>query len=294
MTKGEKRKHFYQKLRNKYRLAIFNEQTYEEVFGIRLSRLNVFTSIGSILIFLIIIVIFLTAFTGLREYIPGYPSGKERRMILRNAELVDSLLYEIDRRDRFIKDIRTIVSGEIPEGAVMNANEDSANQVNSNQSVSFKKSTEDSLFRMQVEQEERFNLSVFEDKNQRTKLEHTFFFTPLKGVIVNKFGDSQRHYGVDIVAAPDARVASVLDGTIVFTGWTVETGYVIQVQHENNLISIYKHNSVLLKEMGDRVKAGEAIAKVGNSGELTTGPHLHFELWYNGAPLNPENHISFN
>jgi murein DD-endopeptidase MepM/ murein hydrolase activator NlpD len=294
MAKGEKTKKLYNKLRNKYRLAIFNEQTYEEVFGMRMSRLNVFTLVGSTSILLIILVSLLIAFTGLREYIPGYPSGHEIRLIRRNAQLVDSLLFEIERRDRFFKDIKTIVSGEIPAGALQETEEVEEAPAGSNTHISFDKSAEDSLFRLQVEQEERFNLSVLENPGQKFRLEQTFFFTPLKGVVVNKFGDSQGHYGIDIVAGPGARVSSILDGTVVFTGWTVETGYVIQVQHANNLISVYKHNSLLLKKMGDRIKAGEAIANVGNSGELTTGPHLHFEMWYNGVPLNPEEHIAFN
>ncbi|MCU4174590.1 M23 family metallopeptidase [Carboxylicivirga sp. N1Y90] len=291
MAKVEKGKKLVQKLRFKYRLAIFNEQTYEEVFGMRLSRLNVFVTIGVSSILLIISVIFLIAFTGLREYIPGYPSGKERRLLIQNAQRVDSLILEIDRRDRFFKDIRAIVSGDVPAGAKQE-DEENASPVD-NSKISFKKSEEDSLFREQVEREEKFNLAVFEGNSRKFELEHSFLFTPIKGVVVNKFGDSKGHYGVDIVTKEGERVSAVLDGTVVFTGWTVETGYVIQIQHTNNLISLYKHNERLLKSMGDQVQAGEAIARVGNSGELTTGPHLHFELWYNGVALDAEQYMSF-
>jgi murein DD-endopeptidase MepM/ murein hydrolase activator NlpD len=112
-------------------------------------------------------------------------------------------------------------------------------------------------------------------------------------MVVNKFGDPRGHFGVDIVAGPGARVSAVMDGVVIFSGWTVETGYVIQLQHANNFISMYKHNERLLKTTGEHVKAGEAIANVGNSGELTTGPHLHFELWHNGIPLDPQEYISF-
>ncbi len=295
MAKSEKRKALYEKLRNHYRLSIFNEQTYEEVLGMRLSRLKVFTVVGITSMLLIVLVTLLIAFTGLREYIPGYPSGEERRMIVRNAQLVDSLMLEIQRRDRFFNDIKSIVNGDIPQGAspddVIKEEDDIEPK---KQKIHFNKSAEDSLFRLQVEEQEKFNLSDQGSSGARFKLEQTSFFPPLKGVIVNRFGGSRGHYGVDIVAGPAARVSSVLDGTVFFAGWTVETGYVIGIQHANNLVSFYKHNSLLLKRVGDRVKAGEAIANVGNSGEFTTGPHLHFELWYNGIPLNPEEYIDFN
>lgn len=291
MANAEKGNKLVQKLRHKYRLAIFNEQTFEEVFGIRLSRLNVFTLGGATLIILIVSVIFLIAFTDLREYIPGYPDGQQRRLIKQNYMRVDSLIAEIERRDRFISDIRAIMSGEVPEGGEQET-KDSVHRIESTK-ISFQKSEEDSLFRQQVEKEEKFNLAVFEGNSRKIELEHSFLFPPIKGVVTNKFGDTQGHFGVDVVAKPGARVSAVLDGTVIFTGWTVETGYVIQVQHANNLISVYKHNERLLKKMGEHVQAGEAIAHVGNSGELTTGPHLHFELWYNGVPLNGELYISF-
>ena len=291
MAKVEKSKSLVDKLRHKYRLAVFNEQTFEEVFGMRLSRLNVFITIGITSIVLIVFVIYLIAFTGLREYIPGYPSGHERRLIIQNTQRVDSLIWEIERRDKFFRDIRAIMSGELPEGATAE-DIDSLNEYNNN-TISFKKSEEDSIFRDQIEREEKFNLSAFETTSSKLELEHRFLFTPLKGVVVNKFGESEGHYGVDIVAKEGARVSSVLEGTVIFTGWTVETGYVIQVQHSHNLISLYKHNERLLKSMGDKVQAGEAIAHVGNSGEFTTGPHLHFELWYNGVAIDAEQYMSF-
>lgn len=292
MAREEKGKKIVDKLRHKYRLAIFNEQTFEEVFGMRFSRLNVFTILGVSLTVLIVAVIFLIAFTGLREYIPGYPDGQQRRLIVQNSQRVDSLIMEVERRDKFFRDIRSIMSGEVPEGSMPEDVKDAVGG-DENNSVVFKKSEEDSIFREQVEKEEKFNLAVFDNNSTKFELEHSFLFTPLKGVVVNKFGESQDHYGVDIVATPGARVSAVLDGTVVFTGWTVETGYVIQLQHSNNLISLYKHNESLLKSMGDKVQAGEAIASVGNSGELTTGPHLHFELWYNGVPLDAEQYMSF-
>ncbi|NLX73296.1 MAG: M23 family metallopeptidase [Bacteroidales bacterium] len=294
MATQKKNKSFLKKLSSKYRFAIFNEQTYEELFVVRLSRLNVFTIVGTFGIVLIILVSILISFTGLREYIPGYPDSQQRLLIVRNAQRVDSLLVEIEKRDNFINNFQNIIKGEVPEpGEDVDRNVQTALNEASDMDLSFSRSAEDSLLRMQVEREERFNLSVRETPSRAIALESAFFVSPIKGMVVNTFGETSGHYGVDIVAAPGSRVASVMDGMVVFSGWTVETGYVIQIQHQNNLISIYKHNEIILKEVGQVVKAGEAIARVGNSGELTSGPHLHFELWYNGLPLNPVDYISF-
>lgn len=294
MATQKKNKSFLKKLSSKYRFAIFNEQTYEELFVVRLSRLNVFTIVGTFGIILIILVSILISFTGLREYIPGYPDSQQRLLIVRNAQRVDSLLVEIEKRDNFINNFQNIIKGEVPEpGEDVDRNVQTALNEASDMDLSFSRSAEDSLLRMQVEREERFNLSVRETPSRAIALESAFFVSPIKGMVVNTFGETSGHYGVDIVAAPGSRVASIMDGMVVFSGWTVETGYVIQIQHQNNLISIYKHNEIILKEVGQVVKAGEAIARVGNSGELTSGPHLHFELWYNGLPLNPVDYISF-
>ena len=293
MDRSNKKKSFLKKLRNQYRFAVFNEQTYEELFVFRLSRLNVATIFGTLGIVLVVLVTFLIAFTSLREYIPGYPDSNQRLLIVRNTQRVDSLFIEIEKRDKFINSFQAILRGENPDSIALN---DGVPEI-SNQpapNMNFSRSQEDSIFRVRVEKEERFNLSV---RNQspvkEVALENTFFFSPIKGMIVNGFGETKNHYGVDILAATGSHVSAVMDGMVVFSGWTVETGYVIQIQHPNNIISIYKHNQNLLKEVGQLVKAGEAIARVGNSGELTSGPHLHFELWFNGTPLNPAEYISF-
>lgn len=296
-----KRKEFVKKLRSKYKLAIFNEQTYQEVLVLRLSRLNVFTIVGASAIVLIILVVLLISFTGLREYIPGYPDANQRLMIVRNAQRVDSLYVEIEKRNKFIENMQDIVRGEVPEGAYKNPDQEDmpAGGEKTNEAeegfgnVEFSRSEEDSVFRELVEREERFSLNEASGNQNRSRLSNTFFNTPLKGMVVNEFGDPTGHYGVDVVAGPGARVSAVMDGVVFFSEWTVETGYVIQIQHANNLISVYKHNERLLKSAGDHVKAGEAIANVGNSGELTTGPHLHFELWHSGVPLDPQEYISF-
>lgn len=292
MDKPNKNRSFLKKFRNQYRFAVFNEQTYEELFVFRLSKLNVVTIFGALSILLIVLVTLLIAFTSLREYIPGYPDANQRLLIVRNSQRVDSLIFEIDRRDKFINSFQAILRGDHPDSLTI-TNESAVGPMQSASDMDFAPSQEDSIFRASIEREERFNLSVQQNQVKVEALESAFFFSPIKGVVVNNFGETKNHYGVDILAASGTHVSAIMDGTVIFSGWTVETGYVIQVQHPNNIISVYKHNQNLLKEMGQVVKAGEAIARVGNSGELTSGPHLHFELWYNGIPLNPVEYISF-
>ena len=152
---------------------------------------------------------------------------------------------------------------------------------------------DDSLLRMLVESQDQYELLSSNDKAFASGIGSYVFFTPLKGTVTTPFSALNKHYGVDIVSAPDEVIKSALDGTVIFSNWTSETGYVIGIQHSNNLFTIYKHNSALLKKEGDYVKAGEVVAIIGNTGELTSGPHLHFELWYNGSPVNPKDYVSF-
>ena len=278
------------RLRQKLRFTVIVDKTFEELFSLKFNIIRLFFIVGALAILLIVGVTVLIAFTGLREYIPGYPSGEERRMIISNMQRVDSLIMEVELRDAVLTQMRQAISGELPVEAFK---QDSLKKVAMKQRVelSSKISKTDSVFRATVEAEDRYNV---EDQGvSDTKLEMMFLFPPIKGIVTDKFGDARGHLGVDVVSAEGTRVSSILDGTVIFSEWTVETGYVMMVQHDNQLVSVYKHNGKLLKKAGMRVAAGEAIAMVGNSGELTTGPHLHFELWYSGVPLNPENYISF-
>jgi murein DD-endopeptidase MepM/ murein hydrolase activator NlpD len=145
-----------------------------------------------------------------------------------------------------------------------------------------------------IESQDRFELNTQEQHSSKTNdISSFFFFTPVKGTVTNVFNSAEKHFGVDIAAAPNEAIKATLDGTVILSAWTSETGYIITIQHSNNLVSVYKHNSALLKKAGTYVKAGEAIAIIGNSGEYTSGPHLHFELWYNGSPVNPKDYIAF-
>lgn len=286
MSKKEKKK-IIEKLRNRYRLIIYNDSTYQTVWSMKLSRLRVFTVGGLLSIILIILTTLIIAYTPLREYIPGYPSAQVRKMIIENSLLVDSLEKQITMRDSYFENIKAIVKGEVPSSE--SNSKDSAVVVTK---VKFNKYNHDSIFRQKL-MEEQLNLSIQKSGKSSQDISKIHFFTPLKGMINEKFNAAKEHYAVDIIAEPTSRVSAILDGSVIFADYTVATGYVIYIQHENNIVSVYKHNAELLKKTGSKVKAGEAIAIMGNSGELTTGPHLHFELWYNGVPLNPEMYIDF-
>jgi len=276
--------------RDKYRFAIYNDKTFEEVWRIRMTRYNGFLLIIFLVFFITGLTTVLIAFTNLREFVPGYPDGNTRRNIIMNALRLDSLENELVLRDQYFNNINAIISGREPVDRVA-GQDTSANYAN----IIFNSSSEDSLLRMQVEEEEQYNLTFLADYTERSiNLSNIHFFPPVKGVVSGHFSPRTRHYGTDIVTTPKAVISATLDGTVIFTGWTMETGWVIQVQHSNNLVSLYKHNTTLLKDMGDVVSAGEGIAVVGDSGELyTSGPHLHFEIWYNGKPVNPEDYILF-
>lgn len=287
MTKDEKKKSTW---RDKYRFSVVNDHTFEEVWRIRLTRYNAFLLISLLLFFIIGGTVSMISFTNLREFIPGYPDVDMRRNILLSAIRLDSLERELDLRDKYFVNLSNIISGKPPvENVFMQDTEKDYS------SVSFTITPEDSALRARIENEERFNLTVRPVVTETSvNLAGLHFFPPVKGVISAKFDARSKHFGTDIVTTPKAVVSSALDGTVVFTGWTMETGFVIEVQHQNNIVSIYKHNSSLLKETGDLVRAGEAISIVGDSGELyTSGPHLHFEIWYKGSPLDPEKHILF-
>lgn len=290
MSRLKEKTPLLEKLKNKYRLTISNEATFDEVLSIRLSRLRVFTVTGLFSILLIALVTVFIAFTPLREYIPGYPDGEMRRNIENNAIMVDSLINELDKRDRFFQGIRNVISGNDFD----NLEQSEADSIvdPKYKDLSFSSSTVDSLFRKEHEEDEKFNLSLG-SSGKVQGLASVHFFAPIGGMVSNHFNSKLEHFGTDIVGGMNGRISAVLDGTVIFSEWTLNTGYVIQIQHTNNLLSIYKHNSELLKKAGEHVKAGEAIALLGNSGELTSGPHLHFELWHNGRALNPEDYIKF-
>ncbi len=285
---ANKKKSFLEKFKHKYRLSIYRDETYQEVLNLKLSKLNVFTLVGIITIVFLTIVISIIAYTPVREFIPGYPDENTVASIRKNEFLLDSLEFELSKRDRYFDNLKKILSGEDPDNY-----DNYADTSVRYENIEFSRSAEDSLLRQMIEKEEQFDLSYSSALKSQSSISSIHFFPPIKGLVTNSFSTSNNHYGIDIVAAPNEVVKAILDGTVTMSSWTLETGWVIQIQHDNNLLSIYKHNAELLKRQGDFVKAGDPIAIIGNSGELTTGPHLHFELWHNMAPINPLDYMVF-
>ncbi len=269
-------------------MVLLNEDTFEEVGNMRLTRLNLIALVGIGLILLVAITYILIAFTNIRELIPGYPDAAMRQDIRTNAMKLDSLAHEQSVRDKYFDNLNRIISGDVPE-MYMN---DTSGMVDS-RDINFMRSSNDSLLRQQVEAEEQFRLSVLDDSQENKRLHDLHFFTPVDGMISGEFSPADGHFGIDLVAEPDEVVKATLDGTVTMSTWTLETGYVIQIQHDYEIISVYKHCASLFKAAGEKVAVGDAIAIVGNSGELTTGPHLHFELWHDRVPLDPVDYIVF-
>jgi len=286
MAKSENNKRNW---RDKYRFSIYNDVTFEEVWRVRLTRYNAFLLISLLVFFLIGSTTSLIAFTNLREFIPGYPDVTMRRNILMSAIRLDSLERELELRDKYFANLNAVISGKQPIETIS-----PRDTTVKRGSIKFSDSPEDSALRNQIEKEEKYNLSLGPIGNESTSLASLHFFPPVKGIVTGKFDPRTRHFATDIVTKQKSPVMAALDGTVIFTGWTMETGYVIEMQHANNLVTVYKHNTAILKEPGDLVRAGEPISIVGDSGELyTSGPHLHFEIWFKGTPLDPEKHVFF-
>ncbi len=287
----KKKRSFFHKLKHTYRLVFFNDNTFEEVWHLRFTLMNVLSIAGTIFIILVGGSMALVMFTPMRELVPGYPTDAMRRQVVANAIRLDSLEHEIQLRDKYFNTVNAIISGREPE--MVDPNTENNPNVNY-ENITFTRSEQDSLLRKQVEEEEQFNFVIrSQPASEEASLSKMHPFKPIEGVVTSTFDLGSNHFGIDIVAPPNEVVKSILDGTVIMAAWTSETGYVIQIQHAANILSIYKHNANLLKKAGDRVKAGDAIAIIGNSGELTTGPHLHFEMWQNGKPVNPQDYIVF-
>lgn len=287
MTNKTKDKKFAKKLLHKYRLIILNEDTFEERFAIKLTRLNVFVIMSISTIFLIAATTVLIAFTPLREYIPGYSSISLKRKATQLSYKTDSIQQAIAINQQYLESIKRVLKGDV---STVNFNKDSiinAAEIDLNL-INLIPSAEDSLLREKIDKEDKYNL--FESATSKVNF---VLFPPVNGTISEGYSVQDKHYAIDIVVAKDTPVKATADGTVILAEWTTQTGYVVVIEHTNGLISVYKHNASLTKAQGDLVKSGEVIAISGNAGELTTGPHLHFELWSNGYPINPTTFIDF-
>lgn len=280
------RKAFWHNIRFKYKLSIVNENTLEEVVGIHVSKLN---GLSVLLVFCLVIFFIaslIIVFTPLRNYLPGYMNSEVRAQVVSNALRADSLQAALDRQNRYVMNIRDILSGQVKADTVQSI--DSLTDVREEELLARSQIEEE--FRRQYEAKERYNLTAITEAKDATGF---IFYRPVRGVMSTNFNPDNRHYGVDLTASPNETILSVLEGTVIFAGYTPEWGYVIQIQHPQNFISVYKHCNSLMKREGDKVKGGEGIALVGDAINKDDKPHLHFELWHKGNAVNPEQYVVF-
>lgn len=284
-TPQPKRKRLMKKLKSKFRLTVLNEKTFEEQFSYSLTPMNLIIMLGGFLLVFGALFYALIAYTPVKRLLPGYTDQTFNVEAMEARMRVDSLLEVSRQQERFIKDLRVILSG----GTLSNAADTGSKEMQS-ANLNYIASGVDNSLRQQLSEQDRYNLTLEEEKGNSKK--GFLLFKPVNGTISNSFNAQSGHYGVDLVAPKEDPVKAVLDGTVIVASFTADGGNVIQIQHANNFISVYKHNSVLLKKSGDQVKAGESIAFIGDSGDHSEGPHLHFELWENGMPVNPADYIS--
>ncbi len=271
----------------KYRLSLLDDQTHERLWNMKFTRTSLLvTSISCVIVF-ILIIFCITAYTPVRTFIPGYPDAHSKRAAIQNAMRIDSLERVVKSWELYTENLRRVLDGADPVSidSIMGRKDRTLQATGSMEA-----GKQDSILREKVIKEEQFDLS--ERRQRDLPIEGMHFFVPLKGVISQGY-DKIVHPYIDITAPANSVVMAVLDGTVIFAGWNDEAGYTIQIQHENDIVSTYKHNQKLLKKTGDKVSAGSPVALVGNTGSLSTGDHLHFELWYKGNAVDPTKYINF-
>jgi murein DD-endopeptidase MepM/ murein hydrolase activator NlpD len=283
-----KRDEFWKKMRFKYKLSFLNENTLEEVFTFHLSRLSGLLAMAFFVMVLITLTAFVIIKTPIRNYLPGYLDSEIRQVVIDNALRADSLEQRLTIEARYLNNISAILKGEMVADDIPKLD-----SVTGNSNNSLEKSDLASNFVHNYEEEEKYNLNVLTSSSVQHS-DNPVFYKPVRGVISSLFDTQEKHYGIDIAASPKESVLATMKGTIIFTGFDPNAGYVIQIQHSNGFVSVYKHNASLLKKQGEEVNGGEAIALVGNTGNLSTGDHLHFELWYKGKPVDPCEYINFD
>lgn len=283
----KRRMPFWRNFKFKYKLTIINENTLEEVVGIHVSKLNGVSVLLTAFLIIFLVTSVIIIWTPLRNYLPGYMNTEVRSQIVNNALRADSLQLALMRQNQYILNIQDILSGKVKADSVGSI--DSLTTARAEELVG--RSPQEEEFRKKYEEQERYNLNAV-GKDQAVA--GLVFYRPTRGVMSNNFSPDRRHFGVDITANPHESIVATLDGTVILATYTANYGYVMQVQHSQNLVSVYKHCGTMLKQEGDRVKGGEVIALISekkNEGE--TQPHLHFEMWKNGNPINPEKYIVF-
>lgn len=282
-----KRKKLLKRLKSRFRLTVLNENTFEEKLSYSLTPLNLIVMFGGLLVVFGALIYLLVAYTPLKNYvIPDYAASGYREEA-RTARLrVDSLLEVTRQNEKYMTDLKVILAG----GSLTNS-ADSGKKDIENTNLQYEVADVDDALRQKLSEEDRFSLEV--ENNDNADKRGFLLFKPVNGTVTGSFNPKSGHFGIDLVAPKDDPVKAVLDGTVISAAFTADGGNVIQIQHANNLISVYMHNSALLRKSGDIVKAGESIAFIGDSGDHSEGPHLHFELWDNGIAVDPMEYLSF-
>lgn len=272
---------------DRFRISLVDDMSHRQLWMLRFTRNGLIVTLASVVVVTFVLVFSLIAFTPVRTFIPGYPDAHTKRAAINNAIKIDSLERVISTWAVYSGNLKKVLAGEEPvdiDSLIRSMAKDDALEVSAGMH------DKDSLLRENVHQSEQFGLA--ESQRRNMPIEGLHFFVPLKGVISQNY-DKLRHPYIDITAPANSVVMSVLDGTVINAGWSDDSGYTIQIQHSDDVISIYKHNQKLLKKTGDKVTAGTPVALVGNTGSLTTGDHLHFELWYKGDAVDPTKYINF-
>ncbi len=285
------------KLNRKYDFSMTHDETGQSMLKFRLNLLNLIWVILGVALLLIVITSIIIAFTPLREYIPGYTDTNLNREVYQLNLRADSLEKEMRKKDIYFQNLQKIVSGYdfAADSTLASLNIYEPLPQSVTDTITLHKSVQDSLLRVEYEAQSQYNL-FGDDQLPPTKPSSLVksFFVPLNGSVITAFNADEGHFGVDIATDGDQIINATLDGTVVFSTWSINNGYCIGIQHEDSYFSVYKHNSTLLKKEGDYVKAGEAIAILGRSGGTEAFEHLHFELWHNGVPLNPEEYMTLS
>jgi murein DD-endopeptidase MepM/ murein hydrolase activator NlpD len=282
---GEKKiKKLKKQASKNYRLAVMEEDSYQEMFALSLSKRNIFLITSSVTFIIILITTLLIFYTPIREYIPGYDTSKLRIQAVQNLEKLDSLMISLKQNEQFVEAFSRTLLGE----EFKSQYEDSQLKAVDLTELAVSINIEDSILRKIVEVEDRFNIIEKDETLIAPNL-----VSPANGLISEGFDYGKQHYGVDIVLKERTPIKAVYDGIVLFSEWTLNYGYTVVIFHKNELISTYKHNESVKVKTGDFVQTGEVIALSGNTGELTSGPHLHLELWDLQGPLNPEDLIKF-
>lgn len=283
----EKKEGFWEKLRKPFKVVAINPETFEEKWEFRLSNYNLLTLLSLLILLVLVLTTVVFIFTPIGQLIPTVYEGDSEVQIQEQYKSIATLEEEARINFQYYDNWRKVISGEdMGDSAIYGKQPDI--EINSDEFTEIK-SEEDSILRQQMENEE-----IPSDLGQKEMSETSFFYTPIKGKISNSYNPKKGHYGVDVVAPKNSTINATLGGTVLFSSWTLDDGKVIIVYHGGDLISVYKHNSKLLKKVGDKVKSGDPVAIIGNTGENSDGTHLHFELWQDGKALDPQRLISFD